>query len=45
MGPVRDICMFEVIQDGIQFMTNPLKISEAQLDKEYHGFRASFTNS
>jgi len=40
---ITNICTFDVIPDGIHFVTNPLKIREAQLNTEYHGLNASFT--
>ncbi len=40
---IKDICTFDVVPDGIHFMTNPLKILKEQLDKEYVGLSASFT--
>ncbi len=40
---IKDICSLDVIPDGIHFVTNPLKILEAQRDTEYHGLSAAFT--
>ena len=40
---IHDICTIDTGPDGLEFLTNQLEISQAQLDAEYHGFRASFT--
>ena len=40
---ITDICAFDVIPDGIHYVTELLKIREAQLGTEYHGLSVSFT--
>lgn len=39
---ITNICSLDVVPDGMHFLTNSLKIKEAQLITEYKGFSASF---
>jgi len=41
-GIIHDICQHEVIPDGISFESTSLKLSEMQVNGEYHGIRALF---
>lgn len=40
---INDICAIEVIPDGLVFASNTLKLTEAQLEAEYHGISAAFS--
>ena len=40
---INEICTVEVISDGLQFDSNSLKLTEAQLQAEYNGISAAFS--
>lgn len=40
---INEVCTVEVIPDGIKFAQETLKLSEAQLEAEYHGISAAFS--
>ncbi|WP_044882501.1 nucleotidyl transferase AbiEii/AbiGii toxin family protein [Neochlamydia sp. EPS4] len=40
---IHEICSTEVIPDGLLFDVESLRLSEAQLEAEYHGISASFS--
>ncbi len=40
---INEICAIEVIPDGVMFASQSLKLSEAQLEAEYHGISATFS--
>lgn len=40
---INEICAIEVIPDGMMFASQSLKLSEAQLEAEYHGISAAFS--
>jgi hypothetical protein len=40
---ITNICGVEVVSDGMQFDSSTLRLSEAQLQAEYHGISAAFT--
>jgi len=40
---INEICAIEVIPDGMMFASQTLKLSEAQLEAEYHGISAAFS--
>lgn len=40
---INEICAIEVIPDGLKFMSETLKLSEAQLEAEYRGISAAFS--
>ncbi|KAF3361903.1 Uncharacterized protein PHSC3_001557 [Chlamydiales bacterium STE3] len=40
---INEICVLEVIPDGLKFVSETLKLSEAQLEAEYHGINAAFS--
>nr|WP_166158066.1 nucleotidyl transferase AbiEii/AbiGii toxin family protein [Neochlamydia sp. AcF84]NGY95883.1 hypothetical protein [Neochlamydia sp. AcF84] len=40
---IHEICSTEVIPDGLLFAVESLRLSEAQLEAEYHGISASFS--
>lgn len=40
---INEICAIEVIPDGVMFASQSLKLSEAQLEAEYHGISAAFS--
>lgn len=40
---ITNICGIEVMSDGMQFDSSTLRLSEAQLQAEYHGISAAFT--
>jgi hypothetical protein len=40
---IQEICSTEVIPDGLLFAVESLRLSEAQLEAEYHGISASFS--
>jgi hypothetical protein len=37
------LCTIEVIPDGLKFVSETLRLSEAQLEAEYHGISAAFS--
>lgn len=39
---VNEICAMDIIPDGIRFIPETLRLSEAQLEAEYHGISAAF---
>src|SRR3984885_132815 len=40
---INEICAIEVLPDGVMFASQSLKLSEAQLEAEYHGISAAFS--
>ena len=40
---INEICAIEVIPDGLVFASETLKLTEAQLEAEYHGISAAFS--
>ncbi len=40
---INTICGIEVLADGVRFSPETLKLSEAQLEAEYHGISAAFS--
>ena len=40
---INELCSTSVIPDGIEFSTESLKLSKAQLGAEYHGISAAFS--
>jgi predicted nucleotidyltransferase component of viral defense system len=42
-GIITDICNFEVALDGINYETTSIKLTEMQVNGEYHGVRVLFT--
>lgn len=40
---INEICALEVIPDGLNFMSETLRLSEAQLEAEYRGISAAFS--
>lgn len=40
---INEICAIEVVPDGVTFAPQTLKLSEAQLEAEYHGISAAFS--
>jgi hypothetical protein len=40
---INEICATEVVPDGLAFASETLKLTEAQLEAEYHGISAAFS--
>lgn len=40
---INEVCTIEVIPDGMVFASQSLKLTEAQLEAEYHGISAAFS--
>lgn len=40
---INEVCAIEVIPDGMKFASDSLKLTEAQLEAEYHGISAAFS--
>lgn len=40
---INEICAIEVVPDGLIFVSETLKLTEAQLEAEYHGISAAFS--
>ncbi len=40
---INTVCGIEVVADGVRFAPETLKLSEAQLEAEYHGVSATFS--
>lgn len=40
---INEICAIEVVPDGLVFAPETLKLTEAQLEAEYHGISAAFS--
>ena len=40
---INTVCGIEVVADGVRFAPETLKLSEAQLEAEYHGISAAFS--
>lgn len=40
---INEICAIEVVPDGLVFASEILKLTEAQLEAEYHGISAAFS--
>ena len=40
---INEVCAIEVIPDGLKFASETLRLSEAQLEAEYHGINAAFS--
>lgn len=40
---INEICAIDVIADGLVFASETLKLTEAQLEAEYHGISAAFS--
>jgi len=40
---INEVCTVDVIPDGMRFASETLKLSEAQLEAEYHGISAAFS--
>ncbi len=40
---INEVCAIEVIPDGLKFVSETLRLSEAQLEAEYHGISAAFS--
>ncbi len=40
---INEVCAVEVIPDGMIFASQTLKLTEAQLEAEYHGINAAFS--
>src|SRR5437764_14502623 len=40
---INEVCAIEVIPDGVMFASQSLKLSETQLESEYHGINATFS--
>lgn len=40
---INQICAIEVVPDGLAFASETLKLTEAQLEAEYHGISAAFS--
>lgn len=40
---LNEVCAIEVIPDGLKFVSETLRLSEAQLEAEYHGISAAFS--
>ena len=40
---INEICAIEVVPDGPVFASETLKLTEAQLEAEYHGISAAFS--
>lgn len=40
---INEICAIEVVPDGLAFASETLKLTEAQLEAEYHGISAAFS--
>jgi len=40
---IKEVCGTEVVPDGLKFVSETLRLSEAQLEAEYHGISAAFS--